>query len=122
MTSPRQGLGRRGEELALNRLKSLGYAILAKNHRTPHGEIDLVAKHEGTLVFVEVRTKRGGSFGSPEESITPSKRAHLIASAQEYVSANEVSECDWRIDLVAVELDSSGRLQRIEVIENAVEG
>ena len=122
MTSPRQGLGRRGEELALNRLKSLGYAILAKNHRTPHGEIDLVAKHEGTLVFVEVRTKRGGSFGSPEESITPSKRAHLIASAQEYVSTNEVSECDWRIDLVAVELDSSGRLQRIEVIENAVEG
>ena len=122
MTSPRQGLGRRGEELARSRLVSLGYAILGRNHRTKRGEIDLVAKHGATLVFVEVRTKRGGSFGSPEESITPSKRAHLIASAQEYVSTNEVSECDWRIDLVAVELDSSGRLQRIEVIENAVEG
>ena len=122
MTSPRQGLGRRGEELARRRLESLGYVIVGKNHRTKQGEIDLVAMHEGTLVFVEVRTKRGASFGSPEESITPSKRAHLIASAQEYVSSNEVAECDWRIDLVAVEMDSSGRLQRIEVVENAVEG
>ena len=122
MTSPRQGLGRRGEELARRRLESLGYVIVGKNHRTKQGEIDLVAKHDGTLVFVEVRTKRGVSFGSPEESITPSKRAHLIASAQEYVSSNEVAESDWRIDLVAVEMDSSGRLQRIEVVENAVEG
>ena len=122
MTSPRQGLGRRGEELARRRLESLDYTIHARNYRTKHGEIDLVAKHGGTLVFVEVRTKRGGSFGSPEESITQSKRAHLIASAQDYVSNNDMAECDWRIDLVAVELDSAGRLRRIEVIENAVEG
>ena len=122
MTSPRQGLGRRGEELARHRLVSLGYVIVGKNHRTPHGEIDLVAKHDGTLVFVEVRTKRGMSFGSPEESITPSKRARLIASAQAYVDSANVAECHWRIDLVAVEMDSSGRLRRIEVIENAVEG
>ena len=122
MTSPRQGLGRRGEELARRRLEALGYVVVEKNHRTKHGEIDLVARHEGTLVFVEVRTKRGGSFGSPEESITQTKRAHLIASAQDYVSSNDAAECDWRIDLVAVELDSSGRLRRIEVIENAVEG
>ena len=122
MTSPRQGLGRRGEELARRRLESLGYVIVGKNHRTKQGEIDLVAKHEGTLVFVEVRTKRGVSFGSPEESITPSKRAHLIASAQEYMDHEGLPECDWRIDLVAVEMDSAGRLRRIEVVENAVEG
>ena len=122
MTSPRQGLGRRGEELARRRLESLGYVILGKNHRTKQGEIDLIAKHEGTLVFVEVRTKRGVSFGSPEESITPSKRTHLIASAQEYMDHEGLPECDWRIDLVAVEMDSAGRLRRIEVVENAVEG
>ena len=122
MTSPRQGLGRRGEELARRRLESLGYVVLARNHRTKQGEIDLVASHDGTLVFVEVRTKRGGSFGSPEESITPSKRARLIASAQEYVADHDVAGRHWRIDLVAVELDSSGRLRRVEVIENAVEG
>ncbi len=122
MTSPRQGLGQRGEELARRRLESLGYIILGKNHRTKQGEIDLIAKYEETLVFVEVRTKRGVSFGSPEESITPSKRAHLIASAQEYMDHESLPECDWRIDLVAVEMDSSGRLRRIEVIENAVEG
>ena len=122
MTSPRQGLGRRGEELARRRLESLGYIIVGKNHRTKQGEIDLIAKYEGTLVFVEVRTKRGVSFGSPEESITPSKRAHLIASAQEYMDHEGLPECDWRIDLVAVEMDSAGRLRRIDVVENAVEG
>ena len=122
MASPRQGLGRRGEELALRRLESLGYVILGQNHRAKHGEIDIVARHGETLVFVEVRTKRGGSFGSPEESITPSKRTRLIASAQEYLSSTDLAESDWRIDLVAVEIDSSGRLRRIEVIENAVEG
>ena len=118
----RQGLGRLGEELARRHLESLGYSILGKNHRTGSGEIDLVAKDESTLVFVEVRTKRGVAFGSPEESITPSKRAHLIATAQEYVGENDIGDGDWRIDLVAVELDSTGRLKRVEVVENAVEG
>ena len=108
--------------MARRRLEALGYVIIGQNHRTKHGEIDLVAKDDGTLVFVEVRTKRGASFGSPEESITPSKRARLIASAQAYMDSADLAECHWRIDLVAVELDSSGRLRRVDVIENAVEG
>ncbi len=122
MTTPRQGLGRRGEELARRRLEALGYVILQKNHRTSRGEVDLIAEHEGALVFVEVRTRRGSAFGRPEESITPHKRARLIASAQEYLAENHADERDWRIDLAAVELDPSGRLRRIEVIQNAVEG
>ena len=122
MTDPRQGLGRRGEELAGRHLESLGYSILVRNHRTGSGEIDLVAKDQDTLVFVEVRTKRGNTHGSPEESITPSKKAHLIASAQEYLQQTNDTDADWRIDLVAVELDSRGRLLRVEVLENAVEG
>ena len=118
----RQGLGRMGEDLARRHLESLGYSILERNRRTKSGEIDLVAKDQSTLVFVEVRTKRGGAFGSPEESITTSKRARLIATAQEYVEENNIGDGDWRIDLVAVELDTAGRLERVEVVENAVEG
>ena len=122
MTDPRQGLGRRGEALAGRHLESLGYSILVRNHRTRSGEIDLVAKDQDTLVFVEVRTKRGNTHGSPEESITASKKSHLTASAQQSLQQTDLIDTDWRIDLVAVELDSSGRLQRIEVLENAVEG
>jgi len=73
-------------------------------------------------VFVEVRTRRGNRFGTPEESVTARKRAHIIASAQHYLQEHEALEADWRIDAVAIVLSTSGRVQRIDVIENAVTG
>ena len=75
-----------------------------------------------SLVFVEVRTRRGDRFGTPEESITPAKRAHLIAAAQAYLQAHSLEDRDWRIDVVAVEMSSRGELVRVDVIENAIEG
>ena len=121
MTGRRQALGRRGELLARRHLEASGYVILENNYRTAGGEIDLVTKRDGALVFVEVRTKKGGAFGSPEESITPAKRSHLVAAAQEYMQETDVEGADWRIDVVALEMDSRGRLVRLDVIENAVE-
>ena len=122
MTSPRQGLGRRGEALAAEKLTTLGYALVARNYRCPAGEIDLIARTGETWVFVEVRARRGGKFGTPEESITPRKRQHLIAAAQSYLQENQLADVPWRIDLVAVELSTRGDLLRVEVIENAVHG
>ncbi|MCI0439435.1 MAG: YraN family protein [Chloroflexi bacterium] len=118
----RQGLGKRGEQLARRHIEASGYLVLEANYRTRHGEIDLVAEKDGVLAFVEVRTRRGGSFGTPEESVTPEKQAHLVAAAQEYLQARQLEDREWRIDLVAVEMDSRGRLLRVEIIENAVEG
>ena len=66
----RQGLGRRGEELAAQQLAAQGYQILAQNWRCGTGELDLVARDGESLVLIEVRTRRGRSMGSPEESIT----------------------------------------------------
>jgi putative endonuclease len=122
MTSSRQHLGRCGESLAAEKLTALGYAIVARNYRCPAGEIDLIARHGETWVFVEVRTRRGGKFGTPEESITPRKRQHLIAAAQSYLQEKQLTEVPWRIDLVAVELSARGELLRVDVIENAVHG
>jgi putative endonuclease len=121
-TGARQGLGRRGEQLAAERLAGLGYEVVARNFRCPAGEIDLVARQADTWVFVEVRTRRGTSFGTPEESITPRKRQHLIASAQHYLLAHQLEDVPWRIDAVAVALSPRGKLLRVDVIENAVTG
>jgi len=122
MTQARRRLGQAGEQMAANHLAGLGYEIVERNYRCPAGEIDLVARHTGRWVFVEVRTRRGSRFGTPEESVTARKRAHIIASAQHYLQDHNALEADWRIDAVAIVLTTGGRLQRIDVIENAVTG
>jgi len=99
-----------------------GYQVRERNWRSVEGELDIVAELGQTLVFVEVRTRRGDRFGSPEESVTSAKRAHLIAAAQSYLQAHSLEDCDWRIDVVAVEMSPYGELLRVDVIENAIEG
>ena len=111
-----------GEKLAMDFLKKKGYRILETNYRCPGAELDIIAKCQGTLVFVEVRTKASRDFGSPEESITSSKKKKLRAAAARYRQQHENLPASWRIDVVAVELEADGKVSRIELIENAVEG
>ena len=117
----RQGLGRRGEELAAQYLISKGYEIITRNWRCEAGELDVVVSDGVCLAFVEVRARRGRALGSPEESITPAKQVRLANLAEAYVQAH-----DWyghyRIDVVAIEYDQRGRLLRVEHYENAVTG
>lgn len=120
LTGRRLRLGQRGEQLAARHLAACGYQILAHNYRWRAGEIDLVARHNATLVFVEVRTRSSTTFGVPEESLTPRKRRHLITTAQHYLQAHALEEVNWRIDFVAVELSTQGAVQRITLIENAI--
>jgi putative endonuclease len=122
MTQTRLSLGRRGEQLAEQKLAHSGYTIVARNYRCRAGEIDLVARRGETLVFVEVRTRRGEAFGLPEASLTRSKRQHLIAACQSYLQAHDLAEADWRIDVVAVELSPQGELLRVDIVENAIQG
>jgi putative endonuclease len=116
----RQDIGAIGEKLARDYLKKIGYRILETNFRCNYGEIDIVTKKNESLVFVEVRTKTGSNFGSPEESVTYAKKEKLIASAFSYLSTHQQSCSVWRIDFVAVELDQNGKATRIELFENAV--
>jgi putative endonuclease len=121
MKGTRKRLGDVGEEIAARELARRGYTVRERNWRCPEGELDIVAEQGDVLVLAEVRTRRGDRFGTPEESITPAKRAHLIASAQAYLQAHSL-DCDWRIDVVAVEMSARGELLRVDIIENAVEG
>jgi len=113
-------VGATGEKLARNFLKKKGYRIRQTNFRCREGEIDIVAERKGYLVFVEVRTKTGSSFGSPEESVTAAKKEKLVATALSYLDSHRDLPDNWRIDFVGVELDQNGRATRIELIENAV--
>ena len=117
----RQEVGKLGEKLAQKFLKKRGYRILETGFRCREGEIDIVARQKDYLVFVEVRTKSNLDFGTPEESITQSKKEKLIASALTYIEAHPNSPSSWRIDVVAIEIDPKGKAQRIELIENAIE-
>jgi putative endonuclease len=121
MTLERRQLGDFGERVAAAHLEAKGYRIRERNFRTREGEIDIIAERGDTLVFVEVRTRRGGTLGSPTESVTASKAAHILAAARAYVQATDDSTTDQRIDVIALSLASDGRVLSLEHIESAVE-
>lgn len=110
-----------GEKLSQNFLKKKGYRILETNYRCRYGEIDIVARQGDCLVFVEVRTKTNLMFGSPEESISYTKMQHMEQAAEYYIQEHRACGLSWRIDLIAIELDTNRRPQRIEQIENALQ-
>lgn len=106
-------------------LERQGYQIVARNWRCKLGELDIIASQGPDLVFVEVRTRRGRVFGSPEESITPLKQRRLTRLAQTYLQFRETSNTPWsgpwRIDVIAVKLDSQGA-GTINHLKHAIEG
>ena len=122
MATPRMRLGRWGEDLAGRFLQDAGFQILETNYRCPRGEVDIVAQDMDEVVFVEVRTRRGAEFGTPEESVTSTKAQRLIATAEHYIQQrSDGGEISWRIDLVSIHLDRSGRLEEINHLRHAVE-
>ena len=114
MSQSRQELGRWGEAHAAEYLVDQGYTIVARNERTPYGEIDLVVQKvcgptaesresQELLVFVEVKTRTSQSFGYPEEAVTPRKQINLISAAQHYLQEHPDLDLDWRIDVISIE-------------------
>jgi putative endonuclease len=110
----RQELGRWGESIAADYLCDQGYKILARNARTPYGEIDLVAQQDSEptpdsptlqvmIVFVEVKTRTSKTFGYPEESVTHRKQINLVSASQHYLQEHPELDIDWRIDVIAIE-------------------
>ena len=120
MTDNRTKLGRRGETLAVRELLRQGYEIRDRNWRCRIGEVDVVAYRDATWSFFEVRTRRGRQFGSPEESLTSAKIQRMVDVAGTYLAAHDVNvhEVDWRVGLVAVEMDQAGYLLRVDVYES----
>lgn len=110
-------IGRMGEDLARKLLQEKGIAIIERNFHTRFGEIDLIGKDGDTLVFVEVKTKRGVGFGSPEDMYTKSKAARVRKMATIYLEGRDIP---CRIDVVAVVLNPDNSPRRITYYPNVV--
>jgi putative endonuclease len=116
-TDRRQSLGQLGEELACEELERRGYAVLERRYRTRYGEIDIVAAHDGVLVFVEVKARAGDAFGSGAEAVTARKQRRVAQMAMDFVARRRLHGRACRFDVVAVAVDE-GR-PRIEVFPDA---
>ena len=119
-TDLRHRLGRIGEDLALRHLELRGYALVARNHRTRFGEIDLVVHDGKALVFCEVKTRRAGS-GHPWDALGDAKRAQVRRMVRAYLSdvRDRPPAKTLRIDAIGVVVDARGRLVRLDHIEAA---
>jgi putative endonuclease len=115
-------LGQLGERLAAHHLEAKDYRIIERNHRTPEGEVDIIAVTGSTLAFVEVKCRRGSRMGSAVESLTPAKRRRMVALAEAYGWDRDDLPPGRRVDLIAIDLAPDGRLLSLAHYENAVTG
>lgn len=117
---PRQLTGREGEALARAELEARGYEIVATGFRTRYGEIDIIARHAGTLVFVEVRTRHASDCGTAVETVTAEKQWHVSRAACAYLVSIDRFDDPCRFDVVAIDYDLEGT-PTITVYEDAFE-
>ena len=104
-----------GEELALRYLTQRGYKLVERNYRTRYGELDLILRHEDTLVFVEVKLRRGVGFGDPLEAVTPRKQAAVRTLAERYLSERKPDFDAIRFDVVGILVgDGTRRIVHVE--------
>lgn len=102
-----RGIGDRGEELALRRLQSEGYELVERNYRTRYGEIDLILRYGDSLIFAEVKLRRGTAFGDPAEAVTLRKQRTIRSVAEHYIAEREPDFDEVRFDVIAI-LQSGG--------------
>ena len=115
---PKDQLARAGEDAAADYLVAKGYAVLHRNIRFPEGELDIVARWERTLVFIEVKTRKTEEFGLPYEFVSAKKQRRQVAMASRFVSLCRLQGIAIRFDILSIILPS-GELPKIEHIENA---
>ena len=107
-----------GEEHAALYLKDLGYRILSRNYRSRYGEIDIIAKQEETIVFIEVKARRSYFYGEPKDSIHIRKQKKLIQTAMIFLQEHEWEEQACRFDVIEITRLPNGSI-RLNHIENA---
>jgi putative endonuclease len=115
----RMRTGKKGEDIAVAYLKREGYEILERNYRCFFGEVDIVAKDENTIVFVEVKSRRSERFGDPQLAVGMEKQRKLSRISLKYLEERHLYPCNARFDVVAVKIFPEGG--GVELIQNAFE-
>ncbi len=121
MVDTRKKLGDRGEKIAAKFLRKQGYRIIEKNYHSRLGEIDIVAKENESIVFVEVKTRCSTDFGLPEEALSYDKRRRLSKLALGYLAHRRIKDTNCRFDVVSILMDTNKvrKVKHIELIKNA---
>ena len=109
-------LGQKGEDIAADYLEQHGYTVLDRNWRSGHKELDLVARKDNTLVFVEVKTRTSMDWGDPQDAVTDRKIRRIVSSADVYIRYNCL-DLDVRFDIISIHMEY-GEF-KIEHIEEA---
>ena len=104
-------LGSVGEKRAAEYLLNAGYEILAKNFKTRVGEIDIIARKDQTIVFVEVKTRSSDDFGAPSEAVGNKKRKKYALVAEEYLLRNKCTDAACRFDVIEIENDGINHIE-----------
>ena len=119
MSQERITLGKLGENIAKQRLTSIGYKILKTNYRCSLGEIDIIAREGDTLAFVEIKTRRNNPLGQVKEAVDRRKQRQISKVALSYIKANNLMGKRARFDVVAIRLVDNK--EEVEVVKNAFE-
>ena len=112
-------IGKYGEDLACKYLETKGYKIKERNFRTFLGEIDIISKYKGDIIFVEVKTRRSDKFGCPEEAINYNKQRKIIKNALCYLAKYNLWENNYCFDVILVSISNHKEIKRIKHIRNA---
>ncbi|MBI3671652.1 YraN family protein [Candidatus Azambacteria bacterium] len=115
MPSKKRKFGDIGEDVARKYLVKIGYSIIGKNYQTKFGEIDIVAKNDREILFIEVKTSDINSFIRPEENLTQNKLRKLLKTVELYIISNDLPETyTWRVDLISIKLNQETRKASLE--------
>ncbi len=104
MNTPKQQIGELGEAIAKEHLIQEGYEVIATNWRYKRGEIDVIAKKEELLVFIEIKTRRANDTDTAMMNFTPQKRQRIVNAVYAYLEAHRLPDANWRLDLIAIAL------------------
>jgi putative endonuclease len=114
----RQSLGKSGEDRACEALRRRGYVILERRYRARMGEIDIIARDGGTIVFVEVKARAGDDYGGAAAAVTPWKQRKVALMAAGYLARRGIHDAPCRFDVVVVDYNAGGDAD-VEVIPHA---
>ncbi|MDO8786294.1 MAG: YraN family protein [Syntrophales bacterium] len=116
--SDRIRTGKKGEDIAVDYLTKAGYRIIERNYRCLFGEIDIVARDQDTIVFVEVKSRKSEEFGDPQLSVGVDKQKKISRVSLNYIQEKRLHHCNARFDVVAVKMFPPGN-EEVELIQNA---
>lgn len=112
-------VGNYGENVASLHLLKKGYSILDKNFRCKLGEIDIIAKKDSYIIFVEVKSRYGTNYGNPMEAVNYSKKYKIYKTALAYIQKRNLIDFDFRFDIIEILLNLNNNSHSVHHIINA---